>query len=187
MIARSFRMKRIVALLLLLAACSRQEQRSEPAANEAAPAVNESPPMPIPPTEPGPTGPAVAESPNSPEAAAAVLRDYFRLIDQKEFVEAHRLWSSSSEDDDLSDGAFAGSFDRYRTYRAEIGTPGRVEGAAGSLYVDIPVTVTGELAEGGSFRLVGPVTLRWVNEVPGATAEQLQWRIVRSALKPRPD
>jgi hypothetical protein len=117
----------------------------------------------------------------SPEAAVAVLKDYFRLMAERKFVEAHKLWTG----DELSDGAFADRFSRFRTYRGDIGESGRVEGAAGSLYVEIPVTVTGTLNGGEDFRQRGTFTLRRANDVPGATAEQLQWRIYRTDLRPR--
>ena len=132
-----------------------------------------------PPVENAAAAPAIDRS--SPEAAVAVLRDYFRLIDEGKFVEAHKLWSG----DELSDGAFVERYSRYRTYRGEIGEPGRVEGAAGSLYVEIPVTVTGTLTSGEDFRQTGTFTLRRANDVPGATPEQLQWRIYKTDLRPR--
>ena len=34
--------------------------------------------------------------------------------------------------------AFAARFARYDSYHANIGAPGRIEGAAGSLYVAVP-------------------------------------------------
>jgi len=118
----------------------------------------------------------------SPEAAAQVLKDYFRLLAEKKFSEAHRLWTTESE---LSDGAFAGSFETYREYRGTITGPGRMEGAAGSSYIDLPVEVTGRVKSGERFKQTGTFTLRRVNDVPGATPEQLQWRIHKTDLKPR--
>ena len=179
-------MKRLAALLLL-AACSREKaqppalEANETNAGNAAVTQSAAP-------EQTSANPVAAVDPRrSAEAAAAVLRAYFRLLEQKDFVAAHRLWSATSEERSLSDDAFAASFDAYRTFHAELATPGGVQGAAGSLSVDIPVTVSGELNDGQTFRLEGPVTLRRVNDVPGATPEQLQWRIMRSALEPRRD
>jgi hypothetical protein len=170
--------KLTICLLALLAACARGEEddRNLPA-NEQAP------------------GPAAAPAEKraavpvadlrSPEAAARVLRDYFALVGAGQYQEAFRLWSADPAATDLSGGAFAASFDRYASYRGVVGEPGRVEGAAGSLYVQIPVTVTGTLKSGEDFRQSGTFILRRANDVPGATAEQLQWRIYRADLKPR--
>ena len=128
-------MRWIALSVVLLAACSREPDQ-DAVSNAAANMVR------VPPAAPArPAAPADAIDPRSPEAAVAVLTDYFRLIGEKKYVAAHGLWSA----DELSDGAFAARFARYLTYRAEIGRPGRIEAAAGSLYVEIPVTVTGTL------------------------------------------
>ena len=60
---------------------------------------------------------------------------------------------------------------------------GRMEGAAGSLYYTAPTTITGTLKSGGNYKLQGPVILRRVDDVPGATAEQLRWHIYSTDLK----
>ena len=56
---------------------------------------------------------------------------------------------------------------------------GESEGAAGSLYYTAPVTVTD-----GTRVLKGDVVLRRVNDVPGATEEQLRWHIESTTLTP---
>jgi len=178
-------MKRL-APLLLLAACAREQAQPPPLEANETNAGNAAVTQSAAPDQRSANSVAAVD-PRSAEAAVAVLRDYFRLLEQKDFVAAHRLWSATSEERSLSDDAFAAKFDDYRTYHAELATPAGVQGAAGSLYVDIPVTVSGELNDGRTFRLEGPVTLRRVNDVPGATPEQLQWRIMRSALEPRRD
>jgi len=60
-----------------------------------------------------------------------------------------------------------------------VGAPGRIEGAAGSLFVEVPVVLYGRYATGGEYHASGKAVLRRVNDVPGATAEQLKWRIER--------
>jgi len=64
---------------------------------------------------------------------------------------------------------FAARWDRLRRPLVNIGA-GVQEGAAGSLYYSAPVTITD-----GSRRITGTVTIRRVNDVPGASAEQLRW------------
>ena len=63
------------------------------------------------------------------------------------------------------------------TLSAQVGRPGRVEGAAGSLYVEVPVSLYGRYATGERYLKGGKVQLRRVNDVPGSTAEQRAWRI----------
>ena len=67
-----------------------------------------------------------------------------------------------------------------------IGAPGEIEGAAGSLYVEVPVQVYGRLRSGEPFNMLGPVRLRRCNQVPGCTDEQRRWRIADSGVRPRP-
>lgn len=167
----------MILVVALTTACS---PREEPLGNQQESEISGAPAHPV--AENATAGPAApAVDPRSAEAAVAVLRDYFRLMGEREFVEAHKLWSG----DELSDGAFADRFSRFRTYRGEIGEPGRTEGAAGSLYIEVPVTITGTLNGGEDFRQTGSFTLRRANEVPGATPEQLQWRIYKTDLQPR--
>ena len=53
------------------------------------------------------------------------------------------------------------------------------EGAAGSIYVTIPVIFYGDAKPGEPFRRPADVILRRVNDVPGSTEAQRRWRIER--------
>jgi hypothetical protein len=77
-----------------------------------------------------------------------------------------------------------GEFSRYASITAQIGAPGPIEGAAGSLYVEVPVAVQGRLKTGGELRQTGKVVMRRVNDVPGSTLEQRRWHIDRIELTP---
>lgn len=55
---------------------------------------------------------------------------------------------------------------------------GRQEGAAGSLYFTVPVTMTASSPDGEAIESAATLTARRVNDVPGASEEQLSWRIV---------
>lgn len=56
---------------------------------------------------------------------------------------------------------------------------GDLEGAAGTIYYIAPIVVT--FADGRA-TMRGTITLRRANDVPGATPQQLNWRIERSTL-----
>ena len=86
----------------------------------------------------------------------------------------------------LASSDFAASFAKFASYNAQIGAPGQIEGAAGSLFVEVPVVVYGTMKTGEPVNLKGKVRLRRVNDVPGATADQLSWHIAETALKPSP-
>lgn len=181
------------ATILLAAAC---QQAPSPTANQAQPS-------PAPSTAPQePAAPAPAQAPAAPSAPAEVprtteadksaaaakhvLETYFAAVATKHYSRAYRLWSGNGAATGMSEAEFAASFAKYRIYDGNVGKPGETDGAAGSIYIEIPAKVTGVLARGGGFVLEGPMTLKRVNDVDGSTAEQRRWHIASSGLKPRP-
>lgn len=120
---------------------------------------------------------------DSAQGAANVVQTYYALLESKKYREAHRLWGPAS---DLADGTFAAKFAGYREYHAEVDAPSDIEGAAGSLYVTVPVRVYGVTAEGKKFEEPRVVTLRRANNVDGATAEQRRWHIAKVDEPPAP-
>jgi hypothetical protein len=125
-------------------------------------------------------------APTSAQGAAHVVQTYYALLGQKKYAEAWRLWAGGGEASGMEKADFARSFGKYQEYHALVGAPGRIEGAAGSLYVEVPVVVYGRLKTGREVHMNGPVTLRRVNDVPGSTAEQRRWHIGASGVRPRP-
>src|SRR5690606_5897910 len=131
----------------------------------------------------------VSEAPftaESAQGAADVLQTYFALIGEQKFTEAYRLWGEDGAASGRSEADFVTGFEAYRTYNAQIGAPGRVEGAAGSLYVEVPVVIYGRRMTGEEVRQHGTAQLRRVHDVPGSTPEQRRWRIVKLDLQPSP-
>ena len=49
----------------------------------------------------------------------------------------------------------------FARLNAQVGAPGPVEGAAGSLQVEVPVVLYGRFATGGEYHASGKATLRW--------------------------
>lgn len=191
----------ILPLALVAAACDRAEEPeagrdTAEVADPAIPAESRTPvPPPVDAPAPGTAGglpddrtpiPDTPFSETSAQGAANVVQSYHALIEQRRFGEAWRLWSDGGRASGMSEEAFARGFDRYSEYHAQIGAPGRIEGAAGTLYVEVPVVVYGRLRSGREFRMSGAMTLRRANEVPGSTAEQRRWRIASSELRPTP-
>ncbi len=132
-------------------------------------------------TEAAPEAEAPAPiDPESPRGARRVAETYFSFLEQQRSEQAYALWTGmgAGAGMDMDMERFAGGFDAYSEYQAETGEPGRLEGAAGSLYIDMPVEITGRMAADNSeFRRTGKITLKRSNDVPGATEEQRQWRI----------
>jgi hypothetical protein len=168
---------------LALAACA-PTGAPPPADNKAAESRLPDNEAPVAPPAPGtPEGlpedrTPVSEAPfaaNSAQGAANVVQTYFALVEVGRYRDALRL---------RSDGLAAAAFAPYAEYHAEVGAPGEIEGAAGSSYVEVPVTIYGRRRSGETFRQRGTMTLRHVNDVDGSTAEQRRWHIERSDVEP---
>jgi len=182
----------ILLLASLAASCGRSdEQSAQPAASNAA-APRKADPANAPAGAPAPrqaatetpssstSATAATETPpssTSAKAAADVLKAYYRALEAGRYEAAWRLrWES-----DVGDASdFAAHFADYAEYHATVGNPGPLQGAAGSSYVEVPVQLYGRKKNGESFGSAGTVTLRRVNDVPGATAAQRRWRIYTS-------
>lgn len=117
-------------------------------------------------------------APDSAQGAGQVLQTYFALIEEAKYDEAYVLWSGRGDASGDSAVDFADRFSAYSEVHANIGAPGRIEGAAGTLYVEVPVQLYGRLAATDEeFNRRGTATLRRANDVPGASEDQLAWRI----------
>jgi hypothetical protein len=127
----------------------------------------------------GPADPPTA----SPEAAAAVVQRYYADLGRGDFRAAYALWGNDGADSHQSFADFQRGFARTATTSAKIGKPTNGEGAAGSIYIDVPVTIRATLKDGTRQRFTGHYTLRRVNDVPGSTAAQRRWHLSSAALK----
>jgi len=184
----------IVLALGPVAACSRQP---EPAASEtAAPppaSLSEAPPAPpaasgdhatplaSAPAVPAPAGPQAALAPAPAQSPDAVLRGWAMAIERRDWREVRALWGNHGADSGVSPQVFARRWDRLRHPRVTVGT-GQQEGAAGSSYYTAPVRV-----DDGTRSFAGDLTIRRVNDVPGATAEQLRWHLDGTTRAPWTD
>lgn len=119
--------------------------------------------------------------PKGLQAAKQLVESYADLLVKGKFGAAHDLWTG----DTLSDEQFADQWRRYGRFKgAAVLAPRPPEGAAGSIYVDVPLQLFGETRKGQNFSLSGKLTLRRVNDVPGSTEEQRLWHIYASDLAP---
>jgi hypothetical protein len=118
-----------------------------------------------------PNGPI---DPKSAEAAGQVVQHYGALIEQGRWGEASNLWSDAA-----NAAGLASELAKEREVHLEIGKPGDMEGAAGSIYLTVPAVFYGKSDGGERFRRKADVILRRVNDVPGSTEEQRRWHIER--------
>ena len=124
--------------------------------------------------------PSKPEVERTAKGARNVLLSFARAIELKEFDQAwHMLGKSAQKKWSMSafNKLFAG------LDHISVAVPdGRMEGAAGSSYYTSQATITAKDADGRPVRIEGPITLRRVNDVPGATPYQLHWHIEQLKL-----
>jgi hypothetical protein len=156
---------------------------------------------------PGPVGPPVAEQPEvlldengnpllpdaAPgEAGAAmeptaddavnVIREYYSAINSGDFGRAYALWSDGGSASGQSMQQFATGFANTTGVSVDMQPPLDVDAAAGSRYIQVPVSVVATQRDGSQLRFVGSYTLRR-SVVDGATPEQRAWRIGSADLR----
>jgi hypothetical protein len=164
--------------LPLLAGCGHPGQghrQSAPESDQAQPTV---PPPVTGPNARTPLAPAKPPAdPKSTAAAEQLARGFAQLLNEGKLDEAYMLLGPNA--------APRADFDRQLTgikdLQATVGTPGQQDGAAGSIYIGIPLTISGELS-GKHVSWPAGLILRRVNDVPGSTEAQRRWHIERLNL-----
>lgn len=116
-----------------------------------------------------------------PEGAVAVIRRYYEAIQAREFPQAYRLWEGEGEASGQTFEDFEAGFAETSSVSVETGVPGRIEGAAGSRYIEIPVRITATTRDGHVQHFQGTYVLRR-SVVDGASAEQRSWHIHSAEL-----
>lgn len=106
-------------------------------------------------------------------------------LEARDWETARQVWGESGMASGLDADEFETAFSKYRTIDISFGEA-RQEGAAGTLYYEVPVTMTGELENGDAYRMEGPLLISRVNDVPGASTEERKWHIEMTDLRPRP-
>lgn len=154
----AFRTSLRIASLLLLIACG--GERSTPVAKES----------------------AAKDSATGPAGAVAVIRAYYAAINAHRYREAYYLWSDSGRASNQTLEEFTRGFADTRSVSVSPGDPGPIEGAAGSRYIEIPVTIDAVATSGEHRRFTGRYVLRRA-VVPGATAVQRSWRIASAEIR----
>lgn len=122
--------------------------------------------------------PAYAAALNARRDPGKVLAAWATAVEARDWASVRAFWGDHGQASGLDPKAFALRWGKLVQPRVTI-DPGESEGAAGSIYYTAPVTIID-----GARRLTGEVVLRRVNDVPGATPEQLRWHIESTTLAP---
>jgi hypothetical protein len=160
----------MIAPLFLLEACGGSTIDRQ--ANEARRRQADS--RPTQPVPPAPTARQPVLDPKSSRAAEQLVRNFAGLLASRNFDEAYMLLGPQAP----PRRQFIAPFDGYRDLSVKVGAAGFQEGAAGSVYVSVPLSISGR-NRGGSLTRNADVVLRRVNDVPGSTEAQRHWHIQR--------
>ena len=120
--------------------------------------------------------PPSAASSAADREPSEVIRQYYEAVEAGDFVRAYALWGADGAASGQTLDQFATGFAETAQVDVEIGTPGRIEPAAGSRYVEVPVVIRAVTTDGEEQRFEGTYTLRR-SVVDGASAEQRRWHI----------
>lgn len=125
--------------------------------------------------------PAAPPAPSAPADPRDAMREYYAAINARDFARAQAAWSDGPGAGQTP-AEFAAGFADAATIELTVGEPRPVEGAADSVQVEVPVTVTTTRTDGSVQHQAGRYTLRRA-QADGAGAAQRAWRIVAIDLR----
>jgi hypothetical protein len=168
-------------LVLALVSCGPAHQPQQPRNNAASPTIPapSAPPGVSNTPAPAPRGnEATAQTaptvdPKSPRAAELLVASFTRLLNEGKLGEAYMLLGPGAPPRSEFDGRFS-----HYSHLVTAGKAGEPEGAAGSIYIEVPLTISGT-ENGHHVDRSANAVLRRVNDVPGSTEEQRHWHIER--------
>jgi hypothetical protein len=134
------------------------------------------------PTQVDTTAALVASSAVLSAGPAEVVRRYYAAIRDGQYDSAYVMWDGAGNASGQTREQFARGFTQTARTFVSIGDGVSIEGAAGSQYATVPVTVDAVLRNGAAQRFTGVYTLRRAM-ADGATAEQRRWRIYSAKLE----
>lgn len=127
--------------------------------------------------------PAECGNASERERAADVVRRYYDAINARDYPVAYAQWGDGGAASGKPYAAFAAGFADTASVRVTAREVPPVEGAAGSLYAEVPVTVDAVRSDGKRQRFTGTYVVRRVNDVDGSTAEQRRWHLTSAKLR----
>ena len=116
------------------------------------------------------------------QKAAEVIRHYYNAINRKNYKDAYADWAGRGAASGQSFEQFKKGFANTASVKVNIGQPGSINGAVGSLYIEIPVTITATTVNRKTQRFTGSYTLKRINDVPGSTPEQRKWHLYSAKI-----
>ncbi len=117
--------------------------------------------------------------------ARGILEEYYSAINAGDYRRAFLLWGDSGRSSHQTFEDFRSGYAHTVHVDLEVGPAGRIEGAAGSRFVEIPVAIVATADSGMTQRFEGTYTLRRV-VVDGASEAQRRWHLNSASLHSAP-
>jgi hypothetical protein len=176
--------------LLLFAAIALAACGQTPTADETPDPALTASSSPTPAPTPSPSASATArdytppvltpEAEKSETGARNLLLAWADAMEDRAYGPAYALFGEYAERTGQTAAQYAATFADYRTVTVAVGE-GSGDAGAGSIYYEVPVTLTGTTKAGKPYVRDGTIVLRRVNDVDGATPAQLRWHLDRLA------
>lgn len=115
-----------------------------------------------------------AIDPKSSEAAELLVHGFVQLINQGRLADAYMLLGPGAP----SRSQFESNFRHLSDLAVSARPASDQEGAAGSIYLSVPLDVEGRI-DGKNVERHAKAVVRRVNDVPGSTEQQRHWHIER--------
>lgn len=103
-----------------------------------------------------------------------MVGSFVRLLNQDRLGDAYMLLGPNA----VPHAQFESDFGHFSNLRVKAGSASDQEGAAGSIYVSIPLDIFGQV-NGQDVERHASAVVRRVNDVPGSTETQRRWHIER--------
>lgn len=123
---------------------------------------------------------------SAPSDPADAVRKYYAFLEARDFRRAYAMWGEHGLASKKTYEQFEEGFEHTAHTKVTVTGPVSIQGAAGSSYAEVRVRVEATTDEGRAQQFTGAYVVRRVNDVPGATAEQLRWHFDAARLEPAP-
>ncbi len=109
-----------------------------------------------------------------------LLASYYNAVNSREYERAYRYWETSPGK--IED--FARGFAATATVQLIVQPPTRLEGAAGSLYAEVPTVIVARHRDGSDHVFAGCYVTRKSNSSPADIPKEEVWRIYKASVLP---
>lgn len=121
-------------------------------------------------------------SENQKDSPAAALTDYYDAVNKKQYKKAFEYWKNPTQTFD----EFVKDYAETKSVQLIINQDNPIEGAAGSLYSEIPTVIVATMNDGSQKTFFGCYTMRKSNLQPPDIPKLDTWHIYKGELKPAP-